>query len=121
MKTAEPIHPGEILLEEFLNAYDPPVSQTDAADRMRIPRVRLNQLINGHRGVTPDTAILLSEFTGTTAEFWMNIQAKYDLWHAQRDRDAFLRSAKERRIVGFHVGDQRTARSRTRPAHVAVR
>ena len=46
-----PIHPGEILLEEFLKVYDPPVSQVDAADRMHIPKVRLNQLIRGHRGV----------------------------------------------------------------------
>ena len=44
---AAPIHPGEILLEEFLKAYDPPVSQVDAADRMHIPKVRLNQLIRG--------------------------------------------------------------------------
>jgi len=52
-----PIHPGEILLEEFLKSYDPPVSQVEAAHRMHIPKVRLNQLIRGNRGVRPDTAL----------------------------------------------------------------
>jgi addiction module HigA family antidote len=83
---AEPIHPGEILLEEFLKNYDPPVSQVDAAARMHIPTVRLNQLIRGNRGVTPDTALRLADLTGTTAEFWLNLQNRYDLWHAQQAR-----------------------------------
>ena len=83
---AAPIHPGEILLEEFLNAYDPPVSQVDAAARMHMPKVRLNQLIRGHRGVTPDTALRLADLTGTSAEFWMNLQVRYDLWQAAAER-----------------------------------
>jgi addiction module HigA family antidote len=81
-----PIHPGEILLEEFLNAYDPPVTQIAAAERMHIPAVRLNQLIRGNRGVSPDTALRLSDLTGTTPEFWLHLQTRYDLWRAQRDR-----------------------------------
>jgi addiction module HigA family antidote len=92
---AAPIHPGEILLEEFLKAYDPPVSQVEAADRMHIPKVRLNQLIRGHRGVTPDTALRLAALTRTSAEFWMNLQVRYDLWHANatraRRKDAKIR------------------------------
>src|ERR1700730_5291753 len=83
---AAPIHPGEILLEEFLKAYTPPVSQVEAADRMHIPTVRLNQLIRGHRGVTPDTALRLADLTGTSAEFWMNLQCRYDLWQAGKAR-----------------------------------
>jgi len=83
-----PIHPGEILLEEFLNQYDPPVSQVDAAERMHMPKVRLNQLIRGNRGVTPDTALRLADLTGTSAEFWMNLQCRYDLWHAEQARRA---------------------------------
>ena len=59
-----PIHPGEILLEEFLKSYDPLVSRVEAADRMHIPKVRLNQLIRGNRGVTPDTALRLDDRTG---------------------------------------------------------
>ena len=83
---AAPIHPGEILLEEFLNSYDPPVSQVEAADRMHIPKVRLNQLIRGNRGVTPDTALRLADLTCTSAEFWMNLQCRYDLWQAAEAR-----------------------------------
>jgi addiction module HigA family antidote len=86
--TAAPIHPGKILLEEFLKQYDPPVSQVDAATQMHIPVVRLNQLIRGNRGVTPDTALRLADLTGTSAEFWMTLQARYDLWHAQQARAA---------------------------------
>ena len=82
-QTTTPIHPGEILLEEFLKASTPPVSQVEAASRMRIPIVRLNQLIRGHRGVTPDTAWRLAELTGTTAQFWLNLQNRYDLWIAE--------------------------------------
>jgi antitoxin HigA-1 len=85
-RDAEPIHPGEILLEEFLKQYDPPVSQVDAAARMHIPMVRLNQLIRGNRGVSPDTALRLADLTGTTPEFWLNLQNRYDLWHAQQAR-----------------------------------
>lgn len=83
---AEPIHPGEILLEEFLNHYDPPVTQVEAATRMHIPPVRLNQLIRGNRGITPDTALRLADLTGTSPEFWLNLQNRYDLWHAQQER-----------------------------------
>ena len=81
-----PIHPGEILLEEFLKNYDPPVSQVEAADRMHMPKVRLNQLIRGNRGVTPDTALRLADLTGTSAEFWMNLQCRFDLWQAEQAR-----------------------------------
>jgi addiction module HigA family antidote len=72
--------------DEFLKNYDPPVSQVEAADRMHIPKVRLNQLIRGNRGVTPDTALRLADLTGTSAEFWMNLQCRYDLWRAAEAR-----------------------------------
>ena len=83
---AVPIHPGEILLEEFLKSYDPPVSQVQAAARMHIPNVRLNRLIRGKRAVTPDTALRLADLTGTSPEFWMNLQCRYDLWQAAEVR-----------------------------------
>src|SRR5262245_54421475 len=81
-----PTHPGELLLEEFLKAYDPPVSQTEAAKRLGWSFVRLNQLINAKRGVTAENAVDLAVLTGTSPEFWMNAQAAYDLWHARRAR-----------------------------------
>ena len=84
---ADAIHPGEILLEEFLKCYDPPVSQTDAARRLGWTFVRLNQFVNGKRGVTAANAIALGELTGTSPEFWMNLQVRHDLRMAQRSRE----------------------------------
>ena len=75
-----PTHPGEVLVEEFLRPLD--MTQADAARRMDISTNRLNELVRGKRGVTASTAIRLSELLGTSAEFWMNLQITWDLWHA---------------------------------------
>ena len=72
-----PTHPGEILLEEFLEPMEIP--QTKLAEHLGIPVQRVNELVNGKRGVTPDTAWLLAAAFGTTPEFWMNLQSTYDL------------------------------------------
>jgi addiction module HigA family antidote len=80
-----PTHPGEIFRLEFREAADPPISQAEAARRLRIPVNRLNELERGKRGVTPRTAILLGALTNTTPEFWMNLQARYELWHALKE------------------------------------
>jgi addiction module HigA family antidote len=77
-----PTHPGEILLEEFLEPLH--ISQVQAAERMGISVNRLNELVRGKRGVTADTALRLSALLKTTPEFWMNLQAAWDLWHAQQ-------------------------------------
>lgn len=77
----EPTHPGEILLEEFLDPMR--LSQAELAKRMGVPIQRVNTLINGKRGVTAETAILLSRVLKTTPEFWMNLQAIYDLYEAK--------------------------------------
>jgi len=76
-KNRVPTHPGEILLEEFLR----PLEQTQVAlaGHLGIPVQRINELVRGKRGVTPDTAWLLSQALGTTPEFWLNLQAAYDL------------------------------------------
>jgi len=70
-------HPGEILLHEFLE----PLNQTQKglAEHLGIPIQRINELVRGKRGVTPDTAWLLSQAFGTSPEFWMNLQANYEL------------------------------------------
>ena len=81
-----PTHPGEVLLEEFLNAYDPPITQVDAAKRLGWSFVRLNQLINGKRGVTAESALDLAALTGTSAAFWLNLQNAYDLWQVNEYR-----------------------------------
>lgn len=72
-----PTHPGEILLEEFLTPLG--VSQVRLAQHLRVPTQRVNELIRGKRGVTPETAWLLSASFGTSPEFWTNLQSMYDL------------------------------------------
>lgn len=74
-----PIHPGEILLEEFLV----PLGQTQVAlaEHLGVSVQRINELVRGKRGVTPETAWLLSQALNTTPEFWLNLQASYDLAH----------------------------------------
>lgn len=88
-----PSHPGEILLEEFLNPMG--LSQRELADGIRVTYQRVNELVNERRGVTPATALRLAKFFGTTAELWMNLQLRWDLYHAQvaeaRDLDRIER------------------------------
>ena len=72
-----PTHPGEILLEEFLKPYG--LTQVAFARHLGIPLQRINEIIRGKRGVTPETAWLLSEALRTTPEFWMNLQVAHDL------------------------------------------
>jgi addiction module HigA family antidote len=76
-KNRIPTHPGEILLEEYLRPLG--VAQTHLAEHLHIPVQRVNELIRGKRGVTPETAWLLAQALGTTPEFWLNLQAAYDL------------------------------------------
>ena len=72
-----PTHPGEVLLEEFLLPLS--ISQVALAKHLDIPVQRINEIVRGKRGVTPDTAWLLAQAFGTTPEFWMNLQMAYDL------------------------------------------
>ena len=80
-RSRKPTHPGEILLEEFLEPME--LSQVELAQRMGVPVQRINTLINGKRDVTAETAILLSRTLKTTPEFWMSLQDAYDLYEAQ--------------------------------------
>ena len=72
-----PIHPGEILSEEFLKPLG--ISQTRLAEHIRVSVQRINELVNGKRGITPDTAWKLSQAFDNSAQFWMNLQMTYDL------------------------------------------
>ncbi|MDQ3963892.1 MAG: HigA family addiction module antitoxin [Actinomycetota bacterium] len=76
-KNRIPTHPGEILLEDFLKPLG--VSQVALAEHLDIPIQRINELVRGKRGVTPETAWLLAGALGTTPEFWINLQANHDL------------------------------------------
>lgn len=77
----EPIHPGEMLLREFLMPLG--MTQRDLARAIRVPYQRVNEIVRGRRGVTPSTALRLSKFFGVSAGFWMNLQLRWDLYHAQ--------------------------------------
>lgn len=70
-------HPGEILREEFLQPLE--ITQVKLAGHLGIPLQRINELINGKRGITPETAWLLAGALGTTPEFWMTLQTMFDL------------------------------------------
>ena len=72
-----PTHPGEVLLEEFLEPLG--VTQVAFAEHIDVPLQRVNEIVRGKRGVTPETAWLFGQALGTTAEFWMNLQANFDL------------------------------------------
>jgi len=80
-KHRPPTHPGEMLLEEFLKPME--LTQVEAAGKMGISVNRLNELINGKRGVTADTALRLSQYFGMSAAFWMNLQSAYELAKAR--------------------------------------
>ena len=85
-KNRPPTPPGVMLLEEFLRPRG--ITQTDLARRMEVPVQRVNTIVNGKRGVSAETAVILSEVLGTTPEFWMGLQADHDLWHAMQRRVA---------------------------------
>lgn len=81
-----PIHPGEMLLEEFLEPMK--VTQSELATKLKIPFQRVNQIIKGKRSVTPDTAMRLARVLGTSVELWLNLQLAWDLYEAQHSKKA---------------------------------
>jgi addiction module HigA family antidote len=85
-----PTHPGEMLLEEFLKPMG--LTQRDLADGVRVPYQRVNELVNGRRGITPASALRLAKFFGVSPGFWMNLQTRWDLFHAERAESAVLSS-----------------------------
>jgi antitoxin HigA-1 len=82
-KILDPIHPGEILIEEFLKPMS--ISQYRLAKDINVPARRINEIVHGKRSITPDTALRLSMFFGLSERFWINLQARYDL-EIEKDR-----------------------------------
>lgn len=82
-KKIDPIHPGEILLEEFLQPMG--LTQYRLAKDVNVPARRINEIVHGKRAITADTALRLSRFFGTSEPFWMNLQTRYDL-EVEKDR-----------------------------------
>ena len=82
-KKLPPIHPGEILMEEFLKPMG--ISQYRLAKDISVPPRRINEIVHGKRAITPDTALRLSRYFGLSERFWINMQARYDL-EIEKDR-----------------------------------
>jgi addiction module HigA family antidote len=77
-----PAHPGEILREMFI--MERHLTITEVAKGLNVARANLSAVINGHLGISPELAIKLSEAFGNTAQFWVNLQNNYELWHAEQ-------------------------------------
>jgi len=88
----EPTHPGDMLLEEFLKPLG--LTQRDLAEGIHVPYQRVNELVNKRRGMTPSTALRLSKFLGTSADFWMNLQLRWDFYQASRSEAVELKRIK---------------------------
>ena len=82
-KKLPPIHPGEILLEEFLKPMG--LSQYRLAKDISVPARRINEIVHGKRSISPDTALRLSRYFGLSERFWLNLQTRYDL-ELEKDR-----------------------------------
>jgi addiction module HigA family antidote len=85
----EPTHPGEMLLEEFLIPMD--LTQRELAEGIHVPYQRVNEIVNGKRGVTPSTALRLAKFFGNSEGFWMNLQLRWDLYHTKESEASELK------------------------------
>ncbi|MCT7954856.1 HigA family addiction module antitoxin [Laspinema palackyanum] len=84
-----PTHPGEMLLEEFLKPME--LAQRDLADAIYVPYQRVNEIINGRRGITTSTALRLAKFFDMAPDFWLNLQLRWDLYHTQQEEQEILK------------------------------
>ena len=96
---SSPPHPGEMLLEEFLKPLG--LSQAALAERIGVTAQRVNEIVNGKRGVTPDTALRLERVFGMEAQFWLNLQLVWDLYHAMHSPTA--KQIRQIKPVKLHV------------------
>ncbi len=81
-----PTHPGEMLLEEFLKPMA--LTQRELAEAIHVPYQRINEIVNGRRGITPSTALRLAKYFGMSPDFWMNLQIRWDLYDVnQNEKD----------------------------------
>jgi addiction module HigA family antidote len=96
-KMLAPIHPGEILMEEFLKPLG--ISQYRLAKDINVPARRINEIVHGKRSITPDTALRLSRYFNLSERFWLNLQARYDL-EVEKDK---LNDRMETEVKVFQV------------------
>ena len=91
----QPTHPGEMLREEFLIPMN--LTQKELADSIQVSYQRINEIVSGKRGVTPSTALRLAEYFGMSADFWLNLQIKFDLYLAQKKEKLVLERIRQMR------------------------
>jgi addiction module HigA family antidote len=91
-----PTHPGEMLLKEFLKPME--LTQRELADGIHVPYQRVNEIVNGKRGITPSTALRLAKYFGNSEGFWMNLQLRWDLYQARESEASELK-----KIHPFHA------------------
>jgi antitoxin HigA-1 len=98
-KKLPPVHPGEILLEEYLKPLG--ISQNKLGRDLNVPAQRMNEIVRGRRAITVDTALRLSRYFHTTPQFWLNLQSRYDLEMAEETRlvERVIREVREREAV----------------------
>jgi addiction module HigA family antidote len=96
-----PTHPGEMLLEEFLIPMG--LTQRELADAIHVPYQRVNEIVNEHRGITPSTALRLARFFGTSPDLWLNLQLRWDLYHAQQSEMSSLEAIRPHRLAESHL------------------
>lgn len=82
----DPVHPGEVLMEDFIKGFE--ITQNKLAVAIGVPPRRINEVVHGKRRITADTALRLAKYFGTSPEFWMNLQAHYDLRVERRNQAA---------------------------------
>jgi len=96
-----PTHPGEMLLEEFLEPMG--LTQRELAASIHVPYQRINEIVNQKRGVTPSTALRLARFFGMSADFWLNLQLRWDLYRAEQSEAVEIESirpiAQDRKVA----------------------
>ncbi|APT83025.1 HigA family addiction module antitoxin [Corynebacterium ammoniagenes] len=80
-KLYAPIHPGEVVLEDFINGFE--ITQNKLAVSIGVPPRRINEIVHGKRGITADTALRLGKYFGVEPQFWLNLQSHYELEEAQ--------------------------------------
>lgn len=109
-RTLEPIHPGEILEEEFMRPLG--LSANALAKALDVPVTRVSEIVRGRRGITADTALRFARLFGTSAELWLGLQTEYDLRAAARDFGEAIRST----VIPLRLTSE--ARGRTADSHV---